>query len=256
MNKAESLKQALLHLVDYCFDHAEMVKAYLLIENAPAPIEYDEDVVKFKKRIKKVLDNISNFQNEGRHEGGFVDPPDVYKKAAFIKLMEKLNRGQDIKKIVDVGCFSGWLGRTLTYQGYKVHGIDLDSKTLDIARLMASGTLATYEKLPAEQLGVTHPREYDAAVLFDVLEHLFDYKLALTSVENSVREDGWVFINLPHEDQEQETSGVPDEMKQHLHAFNQQKVEEVFGGKKNVEIEVIDNEEGNYNWFISYQVGD
>ena len=109
--------------------------------------------------------------------------------------------------------------------------------------------MAKFEYLPVQRLGIAHPKQFDGAILFDVLEHVFDPKLAIDNVNRAVK--GWVFINLPHPQAEDTSNDRPMEEHEHLHSFSEKKIKELI---PNAKIEVIQNEGGKPNWFISYEV--
>lgn len=250
----QELEQALYLVAKYAFEHSEMLKSFVLLQNAPAPIKDAPKIKELYERVTKRLDEISHFQTYGRENSGWNEPFNLYQKTAYVELRKKLDKHPEVRHLVDVGCFSGWVGRDLALWGYRVHGVDLDSDTLRHARYLASGTPATFEVCSAEQLGVKHPQQFDGAICFDVLEHVFDLPHALQSIENSLKEGGWVFINMPKSDRELIQEDVPDEVREHINVFDEEKVNEIFGGKKNVKIEVVQNEDGKPDWSIEYQV--
>src|SRR3990167_1622580 len=235
------IREALLKVAQYLFDHAEMWNAWVVITHAPELIKDDIEVITLKNRIKARLDLMHEFATKGRRNSGFVDPPNVTEKVAYNKLKEKLEK-LELNKLVDVGCFSGWLGRNLSIWGFRVHGIDIDPEVIQTATYLSSGTRATFEVLTAEQLGAKYPKTFDGAVLFDLFEHLFDPLVTLQSVELSVKDDGWVFINLPNAEVESTVTG-DDRYKEHLHTFSEKTIDEIFGKKKNFTKENIENEE-------------
>jgi 2-polyprenyl-3-methyl-5-hydroxy-6-metoxy-1,4-benzoquinol methylase len=252
----EEVSDALLKVAEYAFNTGEMWKAYLLLSASPVLTEESPEIEKMKARVKKKLDDIANFQNEGKRVSGFIDPPDVTKKPCYMFLKEKLEARPEVHRLVDVGCFTGWLGRNLGIWGYRVHGIDLSPMTLEVARYMSVGTPATFEVLEGTKLGQKYPKEYDGAVLFDVVEHVFDPTLLLASVEASLKDGGWVFIHTPKPDFEHEIEnyGKPDEVKEHIRVFTPAYVKELFSGKKEIVIAELLDEYDCKNWFITYKV--
>lgn len=244
----EKLENNLLSVAEYAFEHGEILKALQLIKAAPIPLQ-DSSLL---KRIKKRIDHISNFQANGRNDAGFVDPPDVTKKMAYMKLKEVLPE-TNCRYLIDVGCFSGWVGRNLSLWGYKVHGVDLDPFTIEMATRMATGTGATYEVLEGVAVGQKYNKHFDGAILFDVVEHVFDDTLLLASVEKAVRE--CVFINLPQYDVADQLSRTEtdDHVKEHLRSYSDEDLDRVFGNKKDVKIEKLNDPE-DPSYFIWYKV--
>lgn len=253
--KIKKLEDALLLLANFSYEHGELLKSVEIIHASPLIIKRRPAVVSFLNRAVKQLEYISNFQIRGRYNAGFVDPPDVSQKKDFSILKKKLDEYPHIKHIVDVGCFSGWVGRNLAVHGYRVLGIDVNPNTLGYASYLATGTSASYEFLESSRLGLVHPNTFDAAVVFDVMEHVFDHHVFLQSIELSLKEDGLVFISLPQYDEDDNVDAEPtdDASKEHLRAYDREEVEKVFKNKKDVLIEEYTNEMGQLYWFITYR---
>jgi len=252
----EEIADSLCKVAEYAFNTGEMWKAYLLLSASPVLAEDSIAIQKIKNRVLKRLDSIANFQNEGKRISGFIDPPDVTKKPCYMFLKEKLEARPEIHNLVDVGCFTGWLGRNLGIWGYRVHGIDLSPMTLEMAKYMSVGTPATFEVLEATKLGQKYPKRFDGAILFDVIEHVFDPTLFLSSVEASLKDGGWVFIHTPKPDFEHEIEnyGKPDELKEHIRVFTPKYVKELFSKKKEIITAELLDEYDCKNWFITYKV--
>lgn|SRR3990167_4757314 len=239
------MKEEFLKVVKYMAEHGELMKALLYLENPPANVD------PYLAEVKQQLADLQEMQEKGSLKGqlnvGFVDP-DISKLIAYKKLKKKLIES-GVKKVVDVGCYTGWMGRDLSLEGIAVHGIDIHPVIIWMAALRATGTLATFEYLPVQKLGITHPKEYEAAILFDVLEHCFDPEIVIENVKRAVK--GKIYINLPHPAGEAHAD-IPDLKKhEHLYAFNEDALEKLLGPSRNHKLEVIENEGGTINWFIT-----
>lgn len=253
MDRKIELENALYIVSEYAFEHGEIIKAYVLIKSAPNLLEGSNRLSNLMERIMKRMEHIHLFQKHGRLGLAFIDPIDITDKEVYTKLLEELKKRPEIRTLVDVGCFTGWIGRNLSLHGYSVHGIDLMPDVLETAAFMATGTRATFEMLEGTKVGERHPKEFDAAVMFDVVEHVFDHNILLQSVENAVKDGGWIFINLPKLDNEAdlEVVATDDREKEHLRTYTDPY--KVFEKKKNLEISIVHNEIGQESWFIIYQ---
>ena len=238
-----------LDLASFAFENGEILNAYTIITCSPILVREEAQKSELFSRIKARIDTIASFQAGIRFGAGFADPPRVDEVVVYQKLLEKLR--PEHRRLLDVGCFSGWIGRNLALKNIQVHGIDLDPDTTYMAQRMATGTIATYEVLEGTKVGLKYPNKFDGAIMFDVVEHVFDPYVFMTSVENSVKEGGTIFINLPAYKPERDvvTGGVPDSVKEHLRAWNDQEVERDF---PRAEIEKITNEDGRLSYFITY----
>ena len=258
MNKAEkTLLDNYIYVVSYLIHWGELWKAYGVLRNAPVSLEDNKDVRDLIINVSKKLDEISNMQNYGQDginvRTGFIDPENAGKLVKF-QILKKLIKKLKLKKLVDVGCYTGWLGRNLAAEGIEVHGIDTHPVIIYVANKLASGTLATFERLTAQELGYVHPHTYEGAILFDVLEHCFDTEITIRSVEKSLKKGGWMFICLPNPEAEEKSPLAPLELHEHLHAFTKKKLEKIFGKKKDLKIDRVINEDKCPMWFISYQI--
>lgn len=247
------LLHAFLSVISQLIHRGEMMKAFILLHSAPATIEDEEEVLNALALVKERLGKIASFQRYGTWEGmynsGFVLPINPQGIPKLQKLQEKLKK-LSIKTMVDVGCYSGWLGRELSLQGIRVHGIDVHPVVLQIAALTNAGSLCSFEFLSGEKLGFSHPRKFDGAVLFDVLEHSFDPLTLIKSVNRSVKKGGWVFLSIPSVEGEELANIHELEEHEHLYSFTKKHLEEMLPGAI---IETI-YENGYPGWFVSYQV--
>jgi len=249
------MRDEYLKVVRYMAEHGELMKAYQYLLAPPAYIEEDKQVLNLRSEVYTQLDRMKQFQDKGSVDGlvnvAFHNPTDIRNLVAFQHLQRRLlETGIDF--LVDVGCYSGWMGRELSIIGVKVHGIDVHPMIMQIAAFKSAGTLATFEFLPIQKLGYMYPKRFGGAILFDVLEHVFDPELALRSVNKAVKDGGRIFINLPHPQGEHDSRlKAPIEDHEHLHAFSEKRIKELM---PNAEIKVLENEGGSPNYFIEYVV--
>lgn len=238
-----------LEIASFAFENGEILNAYVIIMSAPILVRGEAKKTDLFTRIKARIDTIASFQAGIRHGAGFVDPPRVDEVVVYQKLKKKLK--PEHRRLLDVGCFSGWIGRNLALQNVQVHGIDLDPDTIYMAQRMATGTIATYEVLEGTKAGLKYPHKFDGAIMFDVVEHVFDPYVFIRSVESAVKDGGMIFINLPAYRSDKDVVAVPtpDGVKEHLRAWNDEEVERDF---PQADVEKITNEDGRLSYFITY----
>jgi 2-polyprenyl-3-methyl-5-hydroxy-6-metoxy-1,4-benzoquinol methylase len=101
------------------------------------------------------------------------------------------------KKVLDVGCATGYLARALGEQGCRVSGVEFDPAAAREAapalERIVIGDLDTID-LPAEFAD----SQFDVVVFGDVLEHLRDPLLLLRSVRGMLAPGGSVVISVPN----------------------------------------------------------
>jgi len=95
------------------------------------------------------------------------------------------------KTVLDVGCGSGRLSKTLLEKGYSVVAIDSDLKAVEIAKKKG---------IPAfvSDFGDWQTEEkFDCIILGDVLEHIEDDKSAMRKVHQMLTPNGCIAVNVP-----------------------------------------------------------
>ena len=104
------------------------------------------------------------------------------------KLILKLAEG---KTVLDVGCGSGHLSKTLTEKGHSVVAIDCDWKAVGIAK--KKGIRAFVSDINEWN----SDEKFDCIILGDVLEHIEDDKSALKKVHDMLEPNGCIVANVP-----------------------------------------------------------
>lgn len=99
------------------------------------------------------------------------------------------------KKVLDIGCSSGYLG--FFSKENEFYGIEIDKKSARKAQKIYKRVLiGDVEKLIKKKLPFP---KFDIIVFADILEHLIDPKSILSYfVKNYLKKDGKVIISLPN----------------------------------------------------------
>ncbi len=100
------------------------------------------------------------------------------------------------KKVLDLGCGSGWLAVYLARQGFEVVGVDVSAQAINLANTWASqeDLKISFDVADASQLQY-QAGSFDAVVANSIFEH-FPIKQAqqLTDKVNTMLRDGGIFI--------------------------------------------------------------
>ena len=102
------------------------------------------------------------------------------------------------RRILDLGCGTGWTSRLLARSGYEVTGIDISPDAIQIAR-----ELAVEENLPKVtfQLGdyetAVEANSYDYVLFYDALHHAEDEATAIQVACNALKTGGAMFAFEP-----------------------------------------------------------
>ncbi|MFD2236633.1 bifunctional 2-polyprenyl-6-hydroxyphenol methylase/3-demethylubiquinol 3-O-methyltransferase UbiG [Aureimonas populi] len=124
-------------------------------------------------------------------------------RLAYIREEVGLNFGLDPKadrpfeglSMLDIGCGGGLICEPLARLGASVTGVDASSTNIEVARLHASesGVPVDYRATTAEALDQAGER-YDVVLALEVVEHVSDVDLFLTSAANMVKPGGLLFV--------------------------------------------------------------
>lgn len=101
------------------------------------------------------------------------------------------------KKVLDVGCWTGEVGRILTERGCTVTGIELDREAASLAeKVLEKVIVADLDATPLTEL--VEPGSFDVVIFADVLEHLTNPRAALEQARDLLTPDGRVVISIPN----------------------------------------------------------
>jgi 2-polyprenyl-3-methyl-5-hydroxy-6-metoxy-1,4-benzoquinol methylase len=101
------------------------------------------------------------------------------------------------KRVLDIGCWTGDLGRALITRDCTVSGLDVDSAAADKARAdLDPVVVADLDEAPASKY--FEAGSFDVVVLADVLEHLADPVAALADVATLLAPEGRIVVSVPN----------------------------------------------------------
>lgn len=100
------------------------------------------------------------------------------------------------KKVLDVGCASGYLGKELARRGCRVVGIEIDPEAARSAAQVCEDVIVG----DIEEIADLHypPKYFDVIICADVLEHLKRPDLTLEKLRLYLRPDGLLIMSIPN----------------------------------------------------------
>jgi 2-polyprenyl-3-methyl-5-hydroxy-6-metoxy-1,4-benzoquinol methylase len=121
-----------------------------------------------------------------------LDPDDDNTSHALV--LELVGTG---KRVLDVGCATGYLAEALGSRGNKVSGVEIDAAAAEEARpYLERLVVGDLERI---DLGVELAGErFDVVVFADVLEHLRDPVATLRQAKAILGEGGYVVLSIPN----------------------------------------------------------
>ena len=109
-------------------------------------------------------------------------------------LKSRLPQGAEV---LDVGCGNGVISRSLGEHGFNVRGVDVSEKTIEKARALNKFPNVKFEVVSAEQL-VADGHQYHAVICSEVLEHLNEPSILLTTLHQLLHETGVLIVTVPN----------------------------------------------------------
>ena len=111
-------------------------------------------------------------------------------------IQDVVNKKQlDKMKILDLGCGGGLVSEGLSKIGANVTGIDFVKDNINIARIHAkkSNLNIDYKTLDFENEKISS--KFDIIVIFEVLEHLSDWKSFIKKIQSNLKSNGVLIIS-------------------------------------------------------------
>jgi 2-polyprenyl-3-methyl-5-hydroxy-6-metoxy-1,4-benzoquinol methylase len=115
------------------------------------------------------------------------------RNTSHTQVAELIGRG---KRVLDVGCWTGDLGRLLLTRGNTVSGLEIDAAAAERAAADFEVVVADLNVAPASEH--FEAGSFDVVVFADVLEHLMDPVQVLVDATKLLAPDGKIVISVPN----------------------------------------------------------
>lgn len=179
-------------------------EAGLRIVERPIPTYYGDEIC-YVNGIPYAINCIRSAVRYRLHKLGLVNEPKyeirgekyAYKKADPYSSHAQIVRWIDEYRpaeVLEVGTATGYLTAEMTNRGCKVTGIERDPKMAEVARPYCSEMIVgDIEGVDLRGLGC-----YDAIVLGDVLEHMYNPGAVLQELAKRLKPGGKILVSLPN----------------------------------------------------------
>ena len=148
-------------------------------------------------KIKKSeFDHFSQLASEWRLKNGKFKILHEIQPLRIKYIQDVVNKKKlDKVKILDVGCGGGLISEGLSKIGANVTGIDFVKDNINIARIHAqkSNLNIDYKTLDFENEKISS--KFDIIVIFEVLEHLSDWKSFIKKIQSNLKSNGVLIIS-------------------------------------------------------------
>ncbi|MFL2543072.1 MAG: bifunctional 2-polyprenyl-6-hydroxyphenol methylase/3-demethylubiquinol 3-O-methyltransferase UbiG [Alphaproteobacteria bacterium] len=148
-------------------------------------------------KIKKSeFDHFSNLASEWWLKNGKFKILHEIQPIRIKYIQDVLNEKHlDKMKILDLGCGGGLISEELSKLGANVTGIDFIKDNINIARIHAqkNNLNINYKTLDFENEKISS--KFDVIVIFEVLEHLSDWKSFIKKIQYNLKPNGVLIIS-------------------------------------------------------------
>lgn len=256
---AQGLAVSMAALGQYLLDNDEPQKAMLMLASKPWNLEDHPLLVDLEKKLRPVYRHVTDkeayreFYRTDVDTGclpskeEWLDPDKAVPRVKWVANI--INAFCPNAKILDVGCFDGMITIPLLKlcPGIKYVGVDIYQRSIDTLneRLKKYGFSDRAQGVLIKDLGELHDYKifdkeiftegFDAALWFEVIEHVPDITDYLTKIASFVKPDGKVFISTPwgsfdggHPAKDNATGGKRDN-RNHLRVLTPRKMVEELG---------------------------
>jgi len=104
----------------------------------------------------------------------------------------------DVKgKILDIGCADGRFLKKLKDQGWDIYGLDLDKKSVEVAKKNCQ-TKNIFNCYFTDFVREVEPNSFDVITFFEVLEHQPDPIKFIGEVKQILKPGGWIAGSVPN----------------------------------------------------------
>ncbi|MFH0886878.1 MAG: class I SAM-dependent methyltransferase [bacterium] len=235
----------------------------------------DPAITDKKQKLEQILAHLKNYDaykktyEKSASLMTFWYDKEIEKRERFQWAVKQL-QSKKIRKVLDIGCFRGEITMALGRLGFEATGIEISSKNVKFANKLNKNPKIKFIAGFAEESDKLVPKNhFEAALLFEILEHVIDVNTVLDAAEKAIIPGGYILISLPGEAQSEEAkyhkkieknillrllTRSRRSFREHVRCFDEKEICSIFGQKNNFSMETIKDSNGRINcYFISYQ---
>ena len=97
--------------------------------------------------------------------------------------------------ILDLGCGGGLISESMSRLGCKVTGIDFVKKNIEVAKLHAKKKKLNINYIHADIEKYITNKKYDVIIMFEILEHLNNWRTFIKKINNNLKKNGIIIIS-------------------------------------------------------------
>ncbi|MCX5704349.1 MAG: methyltransferase domain-containing protein [Candidatus Omnitrophica bacterium] len=102
----------------------------------------------------------------------------------------------DSSTILDFGCGDGRVTKDILTRAKKVVAIDISEKAIEVAKKFNNHPNIKYINTTIEDF--SSEEKFDAVIMFEIIEHIYDPKSIFHKAKNLLKEDGVIILSTPN----------------------------------------------------------
>ena len=119
------------------------------------------------------------------------------KRLHFIEKESNKHLDRSDGEVLDIGCGNGIISINMGARGFKVTGVDVSEKAIEVAKSQNPFDTVSFEVLSAEELK-NFDRLFDVIICSEVLEHLEDPRSLIMEIRKNLHDKGILIITVPN----------------------------------------------------------
>jgi len=215
-----------------------------------------------ERRYPHITDEVANVTLHEDQSRVTPFDEEIFNHPCYAWLVDRLQQTKDILHILDVGCHKGEYALSLANLGYHVTGLDISEHNIQFAQTMTPPVYADVNQVEWVR-GKAHRltryfygEQFDAALMFQILEHVPDMARVLNELKQVMKPNGHVYIAVkawPFENLRDELLSLEPRAGLYLRSFRPESLRSLFHDQSHVTVDEI--RDGEQLWYgITFQL--
>ena len=205
---------------------------YPIIEGIPVLLPHHQNE-NSNSHLHSQFNSAFNYTEHYQEDASFFDYFKEEETAAGKEELRRLQQAitkhipQEAKLILDVGCGNGWIAKYFLPKGKNVISMDIALK--NPAQVLKENPAENHAAVVADAYFLPFKKNsFDAIIASEVMEHVYDPKLFISSLMEVLKPGGILIITTPYDEKIEYFLCVhcnkPTPKNAHLHSFNERNV--------------------------------
>lgn len=207
-------------------------KNYAIIESIPVLLPAEKNKIS-NSGLHSKFDSEFNYTRHYQEDASLFNYFKEEETAAGKEELRRLHQAitkhipKDAKLILDVGCGNGWVAKYFLAKGKNVISMDIALK--NPTKVLKENPGENHAAVVADAYHLPFKKNsFDAIIAAEIMEHVYDPKLFISSLMEVLKPDGKLVITTPYNEKIEYFLCVhcnkPTPKNAHLHSFNEKSI--------------------------------